>query len=401
MNPKRYCIFTVATVGAALAAVAGFNLLVDPSGVFPRVHLQTFASLRGTIFNRVARAELVRRGDWDMVILGTSRAKAGLPASHPAFATNHVCNLSVDGARMSEAAAMFDYARARNPLRRVVLCLDFVLSRDATHDLLIDPSDFAESRFNPKLSLFDYHCKHLLGREATDGSFEFVRDHLRKKLPPEGERDGFHVRALRLGTSQRALFEKSFRALAYGYAAQRTSTAEMAAFRGLVASCRENNIELTLAINPVHALDLELLRAGGNWEQFEQWKRDVARIVAEEWPTARVPVWDFSGYGPATTEEVPAAGDTTARMKYYFENSHYTPALGAVMLDRMLGQTPGEFGVLISPANIEAHLQKIREQRETYAGAHAAEVQWVQRTARQVLDARNQSTGAAKANPDP
>ena len=128
MNTKRYCILTVAIVGAALAVVSAFNLLVDPLGVYPRAHLKAFDSLRGTLFTRQARAELVRRGDWDMMIFGTSRAKAGMPAQHPAFATNHVCNLSVDGARMTEAAAMFDYARARNPLRRVVLCLDFVCS---------------------------------------------------------------------------------------------------------------------------------------------------------------------------------------------------------------------------------------------------------------------------------
>ena len=79
---------------------------------------------------------------------------------------------------------MFDYARARNPVRRVVVCLDFALSRHS----LIDPSDFAESRFNPQLSLFEYHGKNLLGANAADRSFEFVLDYFRKKFPPEGER---------------------------------------------------------------------------------------------------------------------------------------------------------------------------------------------------------------------
>jgi hypothetical protein len=169
---------------------------------------------------------------------------------------------------------------------------------------------------------------------------------------------------------------------------QRISTNEMVAFRHTLAVCRENNIEVTLAINPVHALDLELLRAGDNWERFEEWKRDVVRTVAEEWPGGRVTVWDFTGYWQPTTEEVPPAGDTVTRMKYYFESSHYTPAMGALMLDCMFGNATNEFGGTISTANIEAHLQKIREQRESYARTHAADIQLVQRIAKQVLAAR-------------
>jgi hypothetical protein len=392
VNAKRYCTVTLLIAGVTLAVVAGFNLLVDPFRAYPRVHLNAFEPLRGSIFNRVARAELVRHGDWDMMIFGTSRPKAGMPAQHPSLASNHVCNLSVDAARMSEAAAMFDYARARNPLRRVVLCLDFALSRES----LIDPSDFAESRFNPKLSLFDYHCKNLLGGNATDRSFEFLLDYVRQRFPPAGERNGFHVRALKPGASQRALFEKVARSLAYSYAAQRTSTNEMTAFRRMLAACREGNIEVTPAINPVHALDLELLRAGDNWERFEEWKREVVRIVAEEWPAGRVAVWDFTGYWPPTSEEVPPAGDTSTRMKYYFENSHYTPAMGGLMLDRMFGDATNEFGAKISGANIEAHLERIRQQRESYVREHADDVQWVQRIARQVLAARKPTTATAE-----
>ncbi len=376
----------------ALSGVAVFNLLVDPFGVYPGVHLKGFDRFREGIFNRTARAELTHRGDWDMMIFGTSRPKAGMPAQHPAFATNRVCNLSVDAARMSEAAAMFDYARARNPVRRVLLCLDFALSRYS----LIDKSDFAESRFNPKLSLFEYHCKNLLGGNASDRSWEFVLDYVRKQFPPERQRNGFFIHGVKPGAKQRALFEKVLRSLSYGYAVQRTTAEEMEAFRHMLAVCRENKIEITLAINPVHALDLELLRAGDNWQRFEDWKREVVRIVAEESPDGRVVVWDFTGYWPPTTEEVPPATDKQTRMKYYFENSHYTPAMGALMLDRMFGNATNEFGARISTANIEAHLQKIREQRETYLRTHAADVQWVQRVAKQVLAARKRTAATAE-----
>jgi hypothetical protein len=388
VNPKRYCTVIVLALCAALASVAVFNLLVDPFRIYPRAHLKAFDSFRDSIFNRVARAELVRRGDWDMMIFGTSRPKAGMPAAHPAFATNHVCNLSVDAATMSEAAKMFDYARAHNPVRRVVLCLDFALSRPS----LVDPSDFSQSRFNPKLSLFEYHCKSLLGGNATDHSWEFVLDSVRKKSPPEKQRDGFFVHGVKPGARQRALFEKVIRSLSYAYAVQRISVEEMASFRRMLAVCRQNKIEITLAINPVHALDLELLRVGGNWERFEEWKRDLVRIVTEESPPDGVALWDFTGYWPPTSEEVPPAGDNRTRMKYYFENSHYTPIMGALMLDRMFGDATNEFGAKISASNVEAHLETIRQHRESYARTHAADLEWAQGVARQVLAARKPVT---------
>jgi hypothetical protein len=107
-----------------------------------------------------------------------------------------------------------------------------------------------------------------------------------------------------------------------------------------------------------------------------------------------VVVWDFSGYWAATTEAVPAAGDTSTRMTYYFESSHYTPALGQRMLDRMFLQDTNEFGARIWAGNVETHLQAIQQQRERYAREHPSEVQWVQKISRQALAAR-------KKNPAP
>ena len=385
MQPKRYCkiIFLITVV--AVSAVGLFNALVDPLNGYPALQLKAFDGLRGRQTGRVARAELARRGDWNMAVFGTSRPKVGMPLDHPVFSTNRACNLAVDAGRMSEAAAMFDYTRRRNPLRHVLLCLDFAMFRASTFYRF----DFDDSRFNPDLSLFEYHCKNLLGADATSHSFELAADLIRKNFPPDGSRNGFHVRSLKPGTSQRILFDKSLRALAFGYASQKIATNEMQGLRDVLAACHEHHIQLTLAINPVHALDLELLVAGENWSRFEQWKRDVVSMIAREDPESVL--WDFTGYWGPTAEEVPAPGDTASRMKLYFENSHYTPAMGALILDRMFLGATNDFGAIVTTTNIEAHLRRIREQREQWAREHAADVQWVQRVSRQALTTRKKS----------
>lgn len=393
MESNRYCRLAVTIALAALGLVAVFNALVDPLGAYGPAGLKIFEPLRATLFTRTARGELARRGPWDTIVLGTSRPKAGLPAHHPIFDTNRVCNLAVDAARMSEAAAILEYVRVRQPLQRVVLFLDFAMFRSST----FYKYDFAESRFNPNLSLFEYHCKNLVGAAATERSRKFVSRLMRGESNRAGETNGFYVHSLRARTSQRELFERVIRSHAYAYSAMRPAPEQMQELRRLIQTCRDRGIALTMAMNPVHAVDLELWRAGENWERFEQWKRDVVAVAAEEGVAERFSIWDFSGYSDLTTEEIPPAGNTALRMKFYYENSHYTPALGALMLERMFGTGARGFGTRISSKNIEEHLQRIRDERAAYARAHANEVEWVERTLKQALAARTKGADAAEA----
>src|SRR5436190_9601064 len=230
MNARRFCKIVLLVALPALLLIALFNLLVDPIGAYPGIGLKGYERFRATQFSRVARAELARRGDWEMAILGTSRPKVGMPAGHALFTNQHACNLAVDAARMSEAAVEFEYTRTRNPLRRVLLCLDFAMFRGST----LFNFGLPESRFNPDLSLLDYHCKNLIGSGATDQSYGFAIDLLRKKFPPPAQRNGFAVRVPKADASQRVLFAKTLRSLANGNAMQVVDTNEMQSLRDVL-----------------------------------------------------------------------------------------------------------------------------------------------------------------------
>jgi hypothetical protein len=65
------------------------------------------------------------------------------------------------------------------------------------------------------------------------------------------------------------------------------------------------------------------------------------------------------------------------------------------MLDRMFRGATNEFGVKISTANIEAHLERIRDQREDYARTNAEDIQWVQRISKEALAGRKRTAAAA------
>jgi hypothetical protein len=240
--------------------------------------------------------------------------------------------------------------------------------------------NFADSRFNPRLQIFAYACKQLLGRAYTDRTWTTIRRRLWHYQPVPQETRGFHSHSLSPATSQRELFSRVLHILGAGYRVQTVDPGDLELFRHIVRTCRDQKIDLEVAIMPVHALDLELLYAGGRWAEFEKWKADLVKVLAEERVEGKFGLWDFTGYAGPPAEPVPPEGDTKSRMKFYFENSHCTPLLGGLMLDAIFGgQDTNNVGVRLEQSNLKAHLAHILEDRAVYARTNATDIQWVQR----------------------
>ena len=372
---QRFVGFWLLITLAGLMAVAAFNMLVDPAGAFPAWHLKAFEPLRYLNYDRVHKAEMARRGGWEIIILGSSRSQAGFPATHPFLAAKPTCNLSLNGAKFPELAPVFDYARRHNPLKHVILCVDLYMFSSGSRWI----EDFPESRFSPSFAPFDYYCKRLLGRASTGDAWDTLRQKCKHYTPPPQTRYGFYDTRLGPGTSQRELFSRVMRMLGAGYRHQTLDPSDLELFRHVVRACRDRKIDLQVVIMPVHALDLELLYAGGRWGEFEKWKTDLVKALAEEGVEGQFNLWDFTGYAGPPAETVPPEGDLKSRMKYYFENSHCTPVLGGIMLDAMFGATgTNTFGVKLDRANLNAHLARILADRADYARANPSEVRWAQ-----------------------
>jgi hypothetical protein len=371
---KRFVKFWLLATLAGLTGVAAFNVLVDPAGAFPGWHLRSFEPLRYLGYDRVHKGEMARRGDWEVIILGSSRAQAGLPATHPFLAGQRTCNLSLDGAKFRELAAAFDYARRHNPLKHVILCLDmFMFSAGA--DWI---EDFPESRFNPAFDRFDYYCKRLISQAAADEAWHTFRQECERYTPPAQAQYGFFDTHLAAGTSQRALFGRVLRIMGHGIRQQTVDPANVDLFRQMVRECRDQKMDLQIAIMPVHALHNELLYAAGGWSEFEHWEAALVNVLAEEGVEGKFCLWDFTGYAGPPAEPVPAAGDVTNRMQFFFENSHCTPVFGGLILDTMFGGAgTNRVGVRLDRSNLKGHLACILAERAEYARTNAADIDWV------------------------
>ena len=248
--------------------------------------------------------------------------------------------------------------------------------------------DFDNSRFNPHLNVFEYHARNLFDWDATVRSWSLV-ERLKHHRSPQAAERGFVPRAIPPRVSQRTVFARRIHDFlinpetygSYHYSAERVSE-----LHAMIRRCRASGVDLTIFIPPIHALQLETIRAAGLWQVFEQWKKDAAEAVAEETADHPIPLWDFTGFKDRVAEDVPPAGDKTTRMKWYIDSSHFTPALGVFVLDRMFpsthsGNGADDFGVALVPANVEEHLQKLRADREAYATTHPDEIEWLRQLA--------------------
>jgi hypothetical protein len=112
--------------------------------------------------------------------------------------------------------------------------------------------------------------------------------------------------------------------------------------RVVVRLCHENDITLTVLINPVHRVTY--LSSG--LEGFFRFKKELASITD---------YYDFSGLNSITTNNY-----------YYHETSHFREVVGDMMLTVMFGApraaVPAGFGAFVTAATVDAHLEKQQDE---------------------------------------
>lgn len=366
---RRYLATLGTGVAVIVAAMISLNALVDPYGVY-------WGNSR-SVYSRISLAEGLKRQSIDTVIFGTSRAGAFKPGS-PHLGGRTTVNAALGGASLSEIEAVVRFAIENADVKRAIVLIDFFQFNTRSSG----PSEIDRSLFNRDLTFVEYHFDKLLGAAATETSTD--------KLWQSWKDRGAEKTALPAPAAMpRSRFEANARhylkspMMFHGF---RYSAVELEKFRETVRFAHSRNVELHIAINPIHVMQLETIRAAGLWETFEGWKRDIAEIVAEENEKSGQcsPLWDFTGYASYPAEAMPAAGCATPGI-YYNEGSHFTPALAEIMLARMLGGEPCDetFGVQLHAHNIQNHLARIREDHGRWQDDNTADISWIQAIAKE------------------
>ena len=387
---KTYWRIWATSTALGLIAVGAFNVVIDPFGAYRAVELGPLKGYRPKLGDRIGKAEALRRGPWDVLVLGSSRAAVGIDAYDPAWGQAKVLNVGLAATNLYETAGIVDYAIEVCRPRKIVFLVDFLMfdRKRSCQDT------FTKSRFNANRSICEYHMGNLLGTHAVTSSWDVLKDFFRSKRSRYDDRG--HVMLLDewADRTTRSYFERTLTKFLNGmYADYVYSASRVTHFRHIVETCISRDIELVVAFAPVHALQLEAIAQAGLWQDFEKCKRDLVRVVAEETSqSAGSPlavIWDFTSYTGLNAEAVPPTEDPS-EMQWYLESSHFRDTAGSLILRRIMSlpmppvaEAQG-FGVQLTPANIENHIEAIRQQRSRYDADNPREIDMVRRLAQAV-----------------
>jgi hypothetical protein len=365
----RYLLILFGVVIAALTLVAMFNLAVDPFLYrWPRpawMPEPAFAT-----FDRETHHNLVVQARSNAILIGNSQTQHGLVPSHW-NAAGPVINAAAVGASMTEIRQALATAEARGHVSRAIAGLDYAMSHvahnpppKANEMYLLGPDG------RPQLDML----KGLVTFPMLRTSASLVLETLRRRRTYGDQGEALdrlyqtslaaHGGALGALKGRLAQFQDSLTGPTGDF------PTELRALRD--TACR-GGVRLQVYISPNHAAWMQAIRQAGLESDWLHWKRDLV-TASEERPDCRFEVWDFNTYNPITTERLPTPG---GMLRYSWDGVHFRTATGDMILARMHDlksgrqvSPPSDFGVLLTPANLESQLEKDRRDGAAYAAAH-------------------------------
>jgi hypothetical protein len=373
---QRYSLYLLGLFLIQSVFFSGFNLLIDPYEIFQTPAMVGINKIKPEKRKQVRlfKAIAVSRLKPQMVFLGSSRTEFGLSTSHPVLQQfQPAYNLALPSPNMYEVRRYLEHAIANNQLKQVVLGIDFFMF----NVFLPNTPDFSENRLEKTEITLQDTINSIYSIDVLLASLVTVRHNHQK---PNGL-DYFHfdgsrtenrdiifgnqpmIEIMRAGLQENTFLAKQNPARRY-----QLSQNYLTELQTIVNLCREHQINLKIFISPAHATHWESIRVGGFWPVFEQWKREIAKIY---------PIWDFSGYNSITTEPI------SDNMNNYLDSSHYRKKIGELVLNRMFQnhqeKVPKDFGILITPENIESHIQQIQQDRAVWAEKNPEVVEFVEK----------------------
>ncbi len=407
-------------VALGLGAAAAFNWFMDPYWIYNSPAIPGVNAIKTEFAPRVrmAKAHVIQKLKPKAIILGTSRAEVGLSPDHPGWDPQAVprYNLGLSGANIYEARRYFQHAHAIQPLKQVVLAMDFFMFNVDYKN----QADFDETRLavtpdgQPTPNAGGEFARTLLSLDALNSSLRMLRSQKREYAElykTNGCRDWDHRdpfvvkrgghRQVFIRSEQEYAKKLWFPAPTYQYrfTNPETGVSSFDSYRVIVRTAYRDRIDLRMAILPAHAHLNEALRESGLWTMFEDWKRELVKINEEEAARAKAkpfPLWDFNNFSNWTLEAVPPAGDISTRMYWFWEAPHFKRELGDQVLDVVLSP-PKIFGnyfflihVPITSGNIEPQLERIRVLEQLYRETHPDDMKQIKQVTDEAASLRQQ-----------
>ena len=408
---KRYLLFWLSFTALLLIVVAAFNFAVDPYGLFRFIDRDGFNKIKPAASNQGAmvKAYQTLRIQPGALVLGNSRAEMGFDPNHPAWpdAARPVLNLALPGTGTDTTEKYLQHViinadKNSTPMPKTLVwgidLMDFLVDSELNGTL--DTETLKESR------LFNYADKPSIYKKWLVKSKDYLQStftlaaFLDSMETIASQGNPYAINLTSQGFNPMQNYKKLVQVEGYAnlfkakdqtninlyqnlpksiFDSSGTSSPRLKNLENILNFCRQHGISVHLVVYPYHARLLETIRVTGHWQDFEEWKRTLAEIVEKEskaYPSFSVDLWDFSGFDRYSTESVPPEGDRKTETQWYWEAGHFKSELGGKILDRIFDSSnaDGDWGVLLTPATVEAHLSDLRIQAQAYRHRHSEEV---------------------------
>jgi len=352
---RRFSIIFLSIAFFIPLIVGLFNWAVDPYEIFNTPRIDNVNRFKSEVESqlRLYKALKIAKIKPKVILLGSSRVSLGLD---PNFFANYVdypvYNAGFNGANFLEIYEFFHHAlRNQSDLKMVIIGLDFfAFNKNNTVTTSID-----FSKLNKLWGVSEYFFPLLLSKNTIQSSLATIKKNYSLKILPDDSYSLF----LSNGQSNLKLYKAEDNPILImgeevyisqmlnsrnNYCEYQLCEKRLGLFKKMVQTCKEQNIELYVYINPCKVMYWESLYQAKHWDNIEKWKRSLADIH---------PIWDFSGYNEITTDD-----------RCYYECSHYKPEIGNKIIASFFGNP--SFGYLLKPETIEQDLISIRQLREEW-----------------------------------
>lgn len=346
------------TLTAALVAAGIFaNYLLNPYGAWHSALIDPI--FRKIEHERVVTPYLLRVAEPETILLGSSRVYMGMRIEQGE--RDGIMNAALSGATIAQLSRVVKVALLNSRLKRIVWGVDFFAFDEKWkgHDVFFDEriSNNRALKFEDTLlslsTLSDGYRYFSRARRGVKKLRPIVTSSLPWPMPMICEQ--FVATADHgLQLSDDAEVEQELTEDLPDYTTYRFSPKTMKLFRDTIAEARDRGVQVTMFVPLFSEYELELIRQGGQWEMFQNFKRELA---------ATGPFWDFSGYNPAARTDA-----------LYMHIMHYKVAVGQEILRIVTGATTSDCDELatavassamrVDASSIERALTKQEQMRE-------------------------------------
>jgi hypothetical protein len=392
MGFRTYAIAILFATASLVLAVAAFNVVIDPYGLFDLVRVEGVNEKKALAYTHKRLAKQVRaeRLQPKTVLLGNSRIDVGFdPQSErwPAI-MRPVANIGIPGDGMDKVETSYAFATQYLHPTTIFIGLDFF-------DFLSAAPPLAESRLSVEPEIGAAVLAHLPETVFSitallDSGKTLLAQH--NQFSTEMTPNGFNTMQNYVGevrqVGQWAMVDFKNRQHAE-YLRNRAAAitqangqaaAPMVHLRNIMADAANRGQRVILFTYPMHGHFYAMLFKSGHWDLLEEWKRTLlaewqaVRATAPDWETE---FWDFAQLTDQTTEAAPLPGQRSQTMQWYWETGHFKAKLGDRLISIMTGDAGEGFGVRLGLQTIDAHLHAQRQTLEAYRRSNPGDFAYI------------------------